>query len=682
MSSDFSSSSSTGSKPIIRRRSATGRRRRDGLIQFARDNTSQNGEDGVIAKLFELLPSNEDGRRQCVDVGAWDGQHLSNTYSLLVKDDGKTTSTAPPTSASADPSSPGESVQWTGILIEADSERFQDLKALHAQSESICLNITVSSAKQSPDNLVAILRQHGPSVSLPDNFDFLCIDVDGSDYWLLNDIWAVGNYRPKVVCVEFNPTMPDDLIYIPERNDTVRHGASLSALVELANSYGYVLVETTLFNAFFVPEDLYQQYLQDLVPDTSIEALHEVTMGTSLYQLYDGTLKLFGCKKLLWHQIGMDEKKIQMLPESKRSFPFAPPETPLQDYHKLAVDMSAFCVDGGGGVETNDNQRACAAELVSILKSDGFCLIRGTGISQGLCQGALDCTNSFLQDADESVRRSCLTTDRARRGYSPMCTENFASLVGEEGPNDLVRKFRMGPATDPGSPTSSLLAPNVWPDSDSWEEGESARFQSTLTSFFDGVCHASHSVVQAICQGLIDSQPELEESISALSMKDSMSHTSILTLLGYRSGSRHKKGKKKKIHPLVAAHTDVGVITVLLFDQGDCATLQRKDIISEKAEESSWIDVTLPSRVPKDPIFVVNIADCLSDLSHGYLPSTLHRVVPCGGTVPRNCLALFVGLDPSANLLIEQEAMTYEEWRKRRIAKSQESLRRNGGANG
>ena len=210
MSSDFPSSSLTGSKPIIRRRTTpTSKRRRDGLIQFARDNTSQNGEDGVLAKLFELLPSNEDGRRQCVDVGAWDGQHLSNTYSLLVKDDGKTTSTAPPTSASADPSSPGESVQWTGILIEADSERFQDLKALHAQSESICLNITVSSAKQSPDNLVAILRQHGPSVSLPDNFDFLCIDVDGSDYWLLNDIWAVGNYRPKVVCVEFNPTMPE-----------------------------------------------------------------------------------------------------------------------------------------------------------------------------------------------------------------------------------------------------------------------------------------------------------------------------------------------------------------------------------------------------------------------------------------------------------------------------------------
>ena len=31
--------------------------------------------------------------------------------------------------------------------------------------------------------------------------------------------------------------------------------------------------------------------------------------------------------------------------------------------------------------------------------------------------------------------------DRARRGYSPPNSENFASLLGEEGPNDLVRKF-------------------------------------------------------------------------------------------------------------------------------------------------------------------------------------------------------------------------------------------------
>jgi hypothetical protein len=47
-------------------------------------------------------------------------------------------------------------------------------------------------------------------------------------------------------------------------------------------------------------------------------------MGTSLYQLYDGTLKLWGCKKLLWHRIAMEEKTMQALPPSQRTFPFSP----------------------------------------------------------------------------------------------------------------------------------------------------------------------------------------------------------------------------------------------------------------------------------------------------------------------------------------------------------------------
>ena len=69
---------------LFRRRKLRTLRRRDGLIAHARDATSQNGEDGVIARLFALLPAPGGRRRVCVAVGAWDGRHLSNTYSLLV----------------------------------------------------------------------------------------------------------------------------------------------------------------------------------------------------------------------------------------------------------------------------------------------------------------------------------------------------------------------------------------------------------------------------------------------------------------------------------------------------------------------------------------------------------------------------------------------------------------------
>ena len=80
----------------IKRIKTPSRRRRDGLIQHAYDKTSQSGEDGIINFLFRKLPiirtatkrnGDEDEEvetmRWAVDVGAWDGKHLSNTHSLF-----------------------------------------------------------------------------------------------------------------------------------------------------------------------------------------------------------------------------------------------------------------------------------------------------------------------------------------------------------------------------------------------------------------------------------------------------------------------------------------------------------------------------------------------------------------------------------------------------------------------
>ena len=125
------------------------------------------------------------------------------------------------------------------------------------------------------------------------------------------------------------------------------------------------------------------------------------------------------------------------------------------------------------------------------------------------------------------------------------------------------------------------------------------------------------------------------------------------------------------------------MITVLLFDKGDCAVLQREASKSQQSstskDEKQWVDVNLPSIIPEDPIFVVNIADCLSEICENYLPSTLHRVMPETGSTPRNCLALFVGLEPQKLLSFtsKNEVMTYEDWRKKRIAKAQNVLQMN-----
>jgi hypothetical protein len=284
---------SSNSDPIIRRRDAQSRRRRDGLIQYAKDSTSQNGEDGIIARIFELLPpptppdcNDSDNNVSistscdywCVDVGAWDGCHLSNTHSLLVPSSSSSSSITP-----SDCNTHAKVPTWHGVLIEANEERFQKLKNLHDPLGNVSLNVAVS-VTNPEQGLDFILRNNNDVVKkkIPRHLDFVCIDIDGADYWLLHDFLEVNNFRPRVICIEFNPTMPDDLIYIPIKSDMIRHGASLAALVELAETYGYILVETTLYNAFFVERPLYHKYMSHEVKDTSIEALHEITMGTSV----------------------------------------------------------------------------------------------------------------------------------------------------------------------------------------------------------------------------------------------------------------------------------------------------------------------------------------------------------------------------------------------------------------
>lgn len=671
----------------IRSRPLRTLRSRNGLISFASIKTSQNGEDGIIAEIFRRIPrSSPTEKRWCVDVGAWDGVHLSNTWSLLVED--------PDT--------------WSGILIEADPKRSHDLKALHEPLGNLTVTTLVSCLPNAPRSLSNVLQQTHPT--LPTSFDFISIDVDGADYWLMDDL--LQRYTPQVICVEFNPSIPDEVIYIQARDDAVRHGSSLAGLVELATSHGYTLIETCVFNAFFVPNAIYTQCFQDLVPDTSIEVLHDLSMGTKMYQLYDGTLKLAGCKILLQHRIKIDEAKIQIIPPEQRSFPFRPPSSPTNQNSSsvdeatiaailaASIDMSCMANNHGPGPgpETKANEanqmqqrqqrQEQSDKLWDTLARDGFAYVRGTGINRQLCQDTLDATFQYFVETTEKVRRSATGKERSLRGYSPMNTENFASLIGEQAPNDCVRKFRMGNETKPcgnnaGKSSSSLHQSNAWPDSNLWPE-YADQFRLHVTQYYDRLRVIGTHILHMILDGM--KQHGYAENAKQIggSNETAAATTDILTLLGYKGKKKNARKKNKEPRPLVAAHTDVGVITILLYEPtGDCAKLQRKSGKGQ-GEEGNWIDVDLPP-LSEDPVFVVNIGDCLSDMTDGTLPSTVHRVILTGRSRERQCLAMFVGLNPEVVLQVVDAGeasgggentvtMTYEAWRRQRVKRAQASL--------
>lgn len=254
------------------------------LLDYAKNTYSQRGEDGVIAKVLALLPARD---RWCVEFGAWDGRYLSNVRRLIEQED------------------------YSAIFIEGNAEKFKELEAnYHGQSRVRNVNAYVGFGDQ--DGLDAILARH----PIPDEFDFLSIDIDGNDF----HVWkALSNYRPKVVCIEFNPTIPNEVSFVQQASPSVNQGSSLLALNDLAQSKGYELVCALSYNAIFVARPYFARFgISDNSPSTLRKDLSFITW---LFVGYDGSIHIDGARRLQWHGLKLREERMQALPRFLRSYP-------------------------------------------------------------------------------------------------------------------------------------------------------------------------------------------------------------------------------------------------------------------------------------------------------------------------------------------------------------------------
>ena len=256
----------------------------DWLISYMRNVTSQTGEDGIIEKIFEIIKEND---KWCVEFGAWDGKKFSNTWTLI-KNKG-----------------------WFGVLLEGDSERYKQLLMTYKDNPKVtCINKFVEfEGLYCIDNILS-------KIPIPKYFDLLCIDVDGNDY----HIWdSMALYQPKVVVIEFNPSIPNDIDFIQPKNMNINQGSSLLSIFNLGREKGYELVATTIVNAIFVDRQYFGLFG---INDNSLSILHKGhEYHTRLYQLFDGTLVLEGCNRLIWHGIEIGQESIQVLPRFLRFYP-------------------------------------------------------------------------------------------------------------------------------------------------------------------------------------------------------------------------------------------------------------------------------------------------------------------------------------------------------------------------
>ena len=253
------------------------------LLDYKSDVYTKHGEDGIIRKILETFPDND---KWCVEFGAWDGRYLSNSRNLI------------------------ENLGYSAVLIEGDKKKFADLQKNYSANERIIpINQLVGFSDQ--DNLDHILVR----TPVPKTFDFLCIDIDGNDYHAWN---AMSEYRPKLVCIEYNPTIPTEVAFVQEADPSTHHGSSLLSLVELGKRKGYELVAILPVNAFFVRSDLYPLFG---IADNSVATLRQnLECITYFFVGYDGKIFLRGRRRLQWHGLELREDKIQQLPAFLRTF--------------------------------------------------------------------------------------------------------------------------------------------------------------------------------------------------------------------------------------------------------------------------------------------------------------------------------------------------------------------------
>jgi len=221
------------------------------LNEYKNNIHSQNGEDGILGKIFEEL-----GVRKgyFCEFGAWDGKHISNAYQFY-------------------------EAGWSGCYIEADEAKFADLKKNITRQDVALVNAFVMlSGENTLDRIMVRVNRDSRKL------DLLSIDIDSDDL----AIWrSVKSQRPSVIVIEYNPTIPIDITY--ENPVGENKGNSALSLYTFGMAQGYELVAATATNLIFVDRAVNSlRFCSFGLNDPHIDLGYRYFFG------YDGTLIRMG----------------------------------------------------------------------------------------------------------------------------------------------------------------------------------------------------------------------------------------------------------------------------------------------------------------------------------------------------------------------------------------------------
>ena len=174
---------------------------------------SQTSEEAYIEYILKNLPTKG---KHLVEIGAWDGYHLSNTRFFIEQG-------------------------YSALLIDGDNRGNDEVKQ-HIVTKN---------------NILEILATY----NTPNEFDFLSIDIDGNDLYILEEV--LSKYKPSLIVAEYNPIWAptESKVIMYDENHTWGnddyYGFSFAAGTKMASNYGYVCVfENDSLNMYFVRKDM------------------------------------------------------------------------------------------------------------------------------------------------------------------------------------------------------------------------------------------------------------------------------------------------------------------------------------------------------------------------------------------------------------------------------------------
>ena len=267
----------------------------------------------------------------------------------------------------------------------------------------------------------------------------------------------------------------------------------------------------------------------------------------------------------------------------------------------------------------DDLFKETALKFANSLRKCGFVQIVGHGVSERVISSAMRESALFFNKPGE-LKEACISKDKARRGYSPSLSENFASLIGTSGkPNDMVQKYRIGPVIDATSASSNTPyyttkdgRIHFYPNN---ETELAEHFPTTSTEYYKEMEQLAIKLLRLIlyCSG------------APISGFDNImdKHTSILSLNYYEPVNMNLE-QTAEPQVRVELHTDVSLLTIVAqsAEQDTAAGALQIFVPGDNSEGGEFITVPY---VPGS--LVVNIGDCLQDWSQERFPSALHRVI-------------------------------------------------------